>query len=209
MAERARTGPSTPSHEAVLLRIIGELASSRPINPTTSQSLTQAFGSREVGVLSDGISAAPLIVLLISTAALAKGECKVERKKFCAGMVKKELWDCLSKHEAELGAPCKTKIEARAKLRKSGQRRREIRPPNRLHQAAPQAPTIHHLQRTPSRSQAILTARRSRPGRLRSALFLTCRRIAKAVFRQRLRRDGSTTPPMCSAASQHTTAMTS
>jgi hypothetical protein len=58
-----------------------------------------------------------LIVLLIPTAALAKGECKVERKKFCAGMVKKELWDCLSKHEAELGTPCKTKIEARAKAK--------------------------------------------------------------------------------------------
>ena len=59
-----------------------------------------------------------LIVLLIPTAALAKGECKEERKKFCAGMAKKELWHCLSKHEAELGAPCKTKIEARAKAKK-------------------------------------------------------------------------------------------
>ena len=58
-----------------------------------------------------------LIVLLIPTAALAKGECKEERKKFCAGMVKKQLWHCLSKHEAELGAPCKTKIEARAKAK--------------------------------------------------------------------------------------------
>jgi hypothetical protein len=29
-----------------------------------------------------------LIVLLIPTAALAKGECRDERKKFCAGMVK-------------------------------------------------------------------------------------------------------------------------
>ena len=60
-----------------------------------------------------------LIVLLIPTAALAKGECKEERKKFCAmrRMVKKELWDCLSKHEAEVGAPCKTKMEARAKAK--------------------------------------------------------------------------------------------
>jgi hypothetical protein len=58
-----------------------------------------------------------LIVLLIPTAALAKGECRDERKKFCAGMVKKQLWDCLRKHEAELGAPCKTKIEARAKAK--------------------------------------------------------------------------------------------
>jgi hypothetical protein len=58
-----------------------------------------------------------LIVLLIPSAALAKGECKEERKKFCAGMEKKQLWHCLSKHEAELGAPCKTKIEAKAKAK--------------------------------------------------------------------------------------------
>ena len=58
-----------------------------------------------------------LIVLLIPTAALAKGECRDDRKKLCAGMVKKQLWDCLRKHEAELGAPCKTKIEARAKAK--------------------------------------------------------------------------------------------
>ena len=56
-----------------------------------------------------------LMVLLIPTAALAKGECKEERKKFCSGMARNQLWHCLSKHEAELGAPCKTKIEARAK----------------------------------------------------------------------------------------------
>ena len=58
-----------------------------------------------------------LIVMLIPTATLAKGECRGERKKFCTAMVKKELWNCLRKHEAELGAPCKTKIEARAKAK--------------------------------------------------------------------------------------------
>ena len=58
-----------------------------------------------------------LMVLLIPTAALAKGECKEERKKFCSGMARNQLWHCLSKHEAELGAPCKTKIEARAKAK--------------------------------------------------------------------------------------------
>jgi hypothetical protein len=77
----------------------------------------RAFGSREVEVLSMKYLFTLLIVLLIPTAALAKGECKEERKKFCAGMVKKQLWHCLSKHEAELGAPCKTKIEARAKAK--------------------------------------------------------------------------------------------
>ena len=58
-----------------------------------------------------------LMVLSIPTAALAKGECKEERKKFCSGMARNQLWHCLSKHEAELGAPCKTKIEARAKAK--------------------------------------------------------------------------------------------
>jgi hypothetical protein len=56
-----------------------------------------------------------LIVLLIPTTALAKGECRQDGKKFCARMVKKELWDCLSKHQAELTAPCRMKIKAKAK----------------------------------------------------------------------------------------------
>ena len=71
-----------------------------------------------------------LIVLSIPTAALAKGECKDERKKFCAGMVKKQLWDCLSKHEAELGARCKTKIEARAKAKEERARKRATSAPS-------------------------------------------------------------------------------
>jgi hypothetical protein len=70
-----------------------------------------------------------LIVLLIPTAALAKGECKEERKQFCAGMVKKHLWHCLSNHEAELGAPCKAKIEARAKSKKEPTKERAGNPP--------------------------------------------------------------------------------
>src|SRR5262245_44001408 len=57
-----------------------------------------------------------LFVVLIPTAALAQGECHQERKKFCPNNLKKaELWACLSKHEAELGAPCKAKIKAKAK----------------------------------------------------------------------------------------------
>jgi hypothetical protein len=55
-----------------------------------------------------------LIALLIPTAALAKGECREEKKKFCAGLEKKELWACLGKHEAELGEPCKPLVKARA-----------------------------------------------------------------------------------------------
>jgi hypothetical protein len=80
-----------------------------------------------------------LTVLLIPTAALAKGECKEERKKFCAGMVKKELWHCLSKHEAELGAPCKTKIEARAKSKEERAKERAGNSPPSAPSAAPGA----------------------------------------------------------------------
>jgi hypothetical protein len=54
-----------------------------------------------------------LIALLIPTAALAKGECKEEKKKFCAGLEKKELWPCLSKHEAELGESCRSIVKAK------------------------------------------------------------------------------------------------
>ena len=60
-----------------------------------------------------------LVVLMMPTAALAKGECKEERKKFCAGLEKKEVLACLRKHEAVLGAPCKTKLEARAKAKEA------------------------------------------------------------------------------------------
>ena len=58
-----------------------------------------------------------LIALLIPTAVLAKGECRDDRKKFCAGREKTELWACLKKHEAEVSAPCKSKLEARTKAK--------------------------------------------------------------------------------------------
>ena len=77
------------------------------------------------------------IVLVIPTAALAKGECKEERKKFCSELEKKELWACLTKHEAELGAPCKTKLEARAKAKE--ERAKEPSANTRAEQAAPSA----------------------------------------------------------------------
>jgi hypothetical protein len=58
-----------------------------------------------------------LIALLVPTAALAKAECRDDRKKFCAGMEKTELWACLKKHEDELSAPCKSRLEARTKTK--------------------------------------------------------------------------------------------
>jgi hypothetical protein len=53
------------------------------------------------------------IALLMPTVALAKGECKEERNKFCAELKKADLLTCLKKHEAELSSPCKAKLEAR------------------------------------------------------------------------------------------------
>ena len=49
------------------------------------------------------------IVLLIPTGSFAKGECKEDRTKFCQGLQKAELWDCLKKHEAEVSGQCKTR----------------------------------------------------------------------------------------------------
>lgn len=55
-----------------------------------------------------------MVVLLIPTAALAKGECKEDKQKFCGGLEKKEVWGCLKKHVAELSGPCKAKLQAKA-----------------------------------------------------------------------------------------------
>ena len=59
------------------------------------------------------------IILLIPTGSFAKGECKEERKKFCQGLEKAELMDCLKKHQAELSAQCKTASRPGSKPRKS------------------------------------------------------------------------------------------
>ena len=64
------------------------------------------------------------IVLLIPTASFAKGECKEERKKFCQGLQKAELVDCFKKHQAELSAQCKTRLEARVKIREERRAKR-------------------------------------------------------------------------------------
>ena len=64
------------------------------------------------------------IILLIPTASFAKGECKEDRNKFCQGLEKAELRDCLKKHQAELSAECKTRIEARIKIREERRAKR-------------------------------------------------------------------------------------
>ena len=56
-----------------------------------------------------------IIALLISTAAMAAGECQSDRQKFCKDVAKSDLGACFDKHAAELSEACKAKREARAK----------------------------------------------------------------------------------------------
>jgi hypothetical protein len=60
-----------------------------------------------------------MIALLIPSAALAKGECKEDKAKFCKGMDKTELKACLKAHEAELSESCKASREAKAKAKQA------------------------------------------------------------------------------------------
>ena len=53
-----------------------------------------------------------LMALLIPTAALAKGECKDDKLKFCKGAA--YAGACLDKHKAELSEACRAKREAMA-----------------------------------------------------------------------------------------------
>jgi hypothetical protein len=59
------------------------------------------------------------MALLIPTAAMAKGDCKEDKKKFCEGLEKKELQACMEKHAAELSAACKASREEKAKAREA------------------------------------------------------------------------------------------
>ena len=56
-----------------------------------------------------------IIALLISSAAIAEGECQADRQKFCKDVAKSDLVACFDKHAAELSEACKAKREARAK----------------------------------------------------------------------------------------------
>ena len=56
-----------------------------------------------------------IIALLISTAAMAAGECQSDRQKFCKDVAKSDLAACFDKHAAELSEACKAKREVRAK----------------------------------------------------------------------------------------------
>jgi hypothetical protein len=57
------------------------------------------------------------VLLILPTAAFAKGECKEDKTKFCKGVEAKEKGACLEKHKDELSQACKTLTEAREKKR--------------------------------------------------------------------------------------------
>ncbi len=51
--------------------------------------------------------------VLSVTAISAKGECRADREKFCANVIKgnhKGLWQCMKEHENELSEQCKNHI---------------------------------------------------------------------------------------------------
>ena len=50
-----------------------------------------------------------LAALLIPAVAMAKGECKEDRQKFCKGAA--DSVACLDQHKAELSEACKAKLE--------------------------------------------------------------------------------------------------
>jgi hypothetical protein len=58
-----------------------------------------------------------LIALLVPTAAMAKGECKADKQKFCKEVIQADgdVRACLEQHKAELSEACKAQREAKAK----------------------------------------------------------------------------------------------
>lgn len=52
-------------------------------------------------------------MLIAGTTVSAKGECKADREKHCANVIKgnhKGMWQCMKEHEAELSEGCKNHI---------------------------------------------------------------------------------------------------
>ncbi|HNA80140.1 MAG TPA: cysteine rich repeat-containing protein [Turneriella sp.] len=63
-----------------------------------------------------------VVAAIVSVTAIsAKGECRTDREKFCANVIKgnhKGMWQCMKEHENELSEPCKNHIaEVREKSR--------------------------------------------------------------------------------------------
>ena len=58
-----------------------------------------------------------VIVLLVPTSVMAKGECDEDKQKLCKEAIEAQgdVGACLDQHMAELSEACKTKREAKAK----------------------------------------------------------------------------------------------
>jgi hypothetical protein len=58
-----------------------------------------------------------IIAILMPTAAMATGECKEDRQKFCKEVIEAKggVGACLDQHMAELSEACKTQRQAKAK----------------------------------------------------------------------------------------------
>jgi hypothetical protein len=66
-----------------------------------------------------------LMVLLIPTTVMAKGECKADIEKFCSDIGEGKLQTCLNQHQSELSAECKAKREAKAKAQSTGNEKKQ------------------------------------------------------------------------------------
>ena len=58
-----------------------------------------------------------IVALLIPAAAMAKGECKEDRQKFCKDAA--HVGACLDQHMAELSEACKARREGKANAKKN------------------------------------------------------------------------------------------
>ena len=58
-----------------------------------------------------------IIALLVPTAAMAKGECKADKQKFCKDVIeaKGDVGGCMDQHATDLSDACKAAREAKAK----------------------------------------------------------------------------------------------
>jgi hypothetical protein len=66
-----------------------------------------------------------MIALLVPTAAMAKGECKEDKTKFCKDLEKTEVLTCLGQHETELSAACKSSLETRKQKKEAKAKEKE------------------------------------------------------------------------------------
>jgi len=80
-----------------------------------------------------------IIALLIPATALAAGECRKDRRKFCRGAA--HVVACLDAHKSELSDACKAQREARAAAKKHIEESTKMGKEEGNAQNGPQPPT--------------------------------------------------------------------